>query len=110
MSRPKLEGRDYTHFGLYVPRDFLRRLDEEKGPYYSRNKYILKILTEHLNENESTKNLQGSRISAPASQAVVEAATTATTTHATTPSRTAQPDVMSTTSEASSGVHRVGSV
>jgi metal-responsive CopG/Arc/MetJ family transcriptional regulator len=76
MSRLRLEGRDFAHFGLYVPREFLKRLDAEKGPYYSRNKYVLKILEQYLNENEQAKNLQGSRIGTPASQA--EATTTPT--------------------------------
>jgi metal-responsive CopG/Arc/MetJ family transcriptional regulator len=76
MSKQRLEGREeFTHFGLYAPKEFLRRLDTAKGPYYSRNKYIIKIVEEHLNETE-LKNLQGSRIGTPASQA--EATTTPT--------------------------------
>jgi hypothetical protein len=61
-----------------VPREFLKRLDAEKAPYYSRNKYVLKILEEYLNENEQAKNLRGSRISSPATQAAVSEAATPT--------------------------------
>jgi hypothetical protein len=84
MHKPRLEGREsYTHFGLYASRDFLKRLDTAKGPYYSRNRYIVKILEEHLNENES-KNLNESRIEAPATQSAQATTTTLDTTTDTT--------------------------
>ena len=43
-----------AHFGLTFPLEFVKRLDKAKGPYYSRNKFILKILEEHLNEKQDT--------------------------------------------------------
>jgi hypothetical protein len=61
------------------PRKFLQRLDEAKGPYYSRNKYILKILEEHLNENELKNNLRGSEGTTPPTQAAVEVVATTPT-------------------------------
>jgi metal-responsive CopG/Arc/MetJ family transcriptional regulator len=50
-----------VQFGVTVPREFLKRLDNAKGPYFSRNKFILKLLEERLNENEG-KNLQGASL------------------------------------------------
>jgi hypothetical protein len=56
-NRQRLNDPNWAHFGLMFPRKFLQRLDEAKGPYYSRNKYILKILEEHLNENENENEI-----------------------------------------------------
>ena len=58
-NKQRLNDPDWAHFGLMFPRKFLQRLDEAKGPYYSRTKFIMKILEEHLNENERKGKLQG---------------------------------------------------
>jgi gamma-glutamylcyclotransferase (GGCT)/AIG2-like uncharacterized protein YtfP len=39
------------HLGLHVPGEVIKRIDELKGKYYSRNKYVLKIIDEFLDEN-----------------------------------------------------------
>jgi hypothetical protein len=49
-------------FGLIFPRATLERVDKRKGRYMSRNKYILKIVEEHLNEEEQ-KRLVGASVS-----------------------------------------------
>jgi metal-responsive CopG/Arc/MetJ family transcriptional regulator len=41
-----------VQFGVTFPRDLLARIDNAKGKYLSRNKYILKILEESLDEKE----------------------------------------------------------
>lgn len=47
-----MSNENLAHFGLTFPKELVRRIDVAKGKYLSRNKYILKILEEHLNENE----------------------------------------------------------
>jgi hypothetical protein len=54
--------------GIVFPKETVKKIDERKGRYYSRNKYLLKIVEEHLNDNE-LKNVQGSRLETPTSQA-----------------------------------------
>jgi hypothetical protein len=50
--------------GLYLPKDALKRIDERKGRYYSRNKYVLKVLEERWDEEDhQLKNLQGPTVS-----------------------------------------------
>jgi hypothetical protein len=57
-----------VHTGIAFPRETLKRLDERRGRYISRNKYMLKIIEEHLmNENE-TKNLEGLKVPPPTAQ------------------------------------------
>jgi hypothetical protein len=56
-------------FGLRWRRDFLKRVDAARGPYHSRNQFILKILQEHLDAKEST--LSGSTLSGKSPSAAV---------------------------------------
>jgi hypothetical protein len=67
-----MSAQELARFGVTFPREFVKRLDTAKGPYYSRNKFILKILEEHLNENEQEKSTQlseGNRFPAQAPRA-----------------------------------------
>ena len=42
---------------LWFPKETIDRIDKHKGSYYSRNKYVLKVIEEHLkkvnNEQEA---------------------------------------------------------
>jgi hypothetical protein len=42
-------------FGVQFPTEFVKKLDAYKG-YYSRNKFILKLLEEHWSEIENRVN------------------------------------------------------
>jgi hypothetical protein len=57
-----------VHTGIVFPSETLKKLDERKGRYISRNKYLLMLVEEHLGL-DSTKNLQSSRLETPASSA-----------------------------------------
>jgi len=46
-----------VNLGLLFPKETVRKLDQSKG-YYSRNKYVLKIVEEYLNETEQGQQLQ----------------------------------------------------
>jgi metal-responsive CopG/Arc/MetJ family transcriptional regulator len=48
-----------VHTGIVFPSEIIKKLDERKGRYISRNKYMLKIIEEYLNENEIKGKLQG---------------------------------------------------
>ena len=45
------------HMALWFPKETIDRIDKHKGSYYSRNKYVLKVIEEHLkkvnNEQEA---------------------------------------------------------
>jgi len=62
-----------VHLGIVFPKETIKRLDERKGKYYSRNKYLLKIVEEYLNENERAESkinsLQGAEVSTQERQA-----------------------------------------
>lgn len=45
-------NKNLVQFGVTFPRDLLARIDSAKGKYLSRNKYILKILEESLDEKD----------------------------------------------------------
>lgn len=102
-----MSNENKTHVGLYFPRETLKRIDERRGRYYSRNMYFLKIAEEHLanQDNELTKNGEGLAASIPAAQAPPTVPTT--TIPISQPddgaSTTTQADVMSTTG----GISRV---
>src|SRR3712207_1968368 len=91
---------------VYLPKETLRQIDERRGRYYSRNKYLLKVLEEHWNEedNESKDNVQGPKGTAPTAQAPPRIPTTTTPISqqpdAEDPTNT-QADLMSTTSGSS---------
>ena len=44
-----------VHVGVVFPKETVKKIDERKGRYYSRTKYLLKIVEEHLNENGNDK-------------------------------------------------------
>ena len=51
-----------VHLGLYFPKDILKKIDERRGRYYSRNRYFLKLIEEYLNkEDHQLKVAQGER-------------------------------------------------
>jgi metal-responsive CopG/Arc/MetJ family transcriptional regulator len=57
-----------VHVGIYFPKETLKKVDERKGKYYSRNKYFLKIVEKHLNDENTTadddqKGVRGSQVS-----------------------------------------------
>jgi metal-responsive CopG/Arc/MetJ family transcriptional regulator len=41
---------NYANIGVYCPKDFIQEIDSVKGEYYTRNKFILKILKENLHK------------------------------------------------------------
>jgi hypothetical protein len=77
-----MSNENMVHVGIYFPKDTLKRIDERRGRYYSRNKYFLKIAEEHLNDIE-LKNLQGPEFRSPAQAAPTT--TTPTNLHTGTP-------------------------
>jgi metal-responsive CopG/Arc/MetJ family transcriptional regulator len=38
--------------GIAFPSGTLKKIDEQRGRYYSRNRYMLKIIEEYLSETE----------------------------------------------------------
>jgi metal-responsive CopG/Arc/MetJ family transcriptional regulator len=48
-----MSNENMSHIGIYFPKDILKRIDERRGRYYSRNRYFLKIAEEHLAKFES---------------------------------------------------------
>jgi metal-responsive CopG/Arc/MetJ family transcriptional regulator len=38
------------NLGISIPREFIAEIDQAKGAYYSRNKFIFKILKENLSK------------------------------------------------------------
>jgi hypothetical protein len=50
---------DVYHLGLHVPAEVIKKIDECKGKYYSRNKYVLKIIEEFLDGKQ--QSAQGER-------------------------------------------------
>ena len=46
----------WSHSGIVFPDEVLRKLDDRKGKYLSRNKYLLQIVEDHLNEIENENN------------------------------------------------------
>lgn len=66
-----MSNENLAHFGLTFPKELVRRIDVAKGKYLSRNKYILKIIEEHLNENEKVEMLQGYVVGRQSSRAAV---------------------------------------
>ena len=65
-----MSDQNLVHLGLLFPKETVNKIDERKGQYYSRNKYLLKIVEEHLNENENKsedqKGVRGSTATNPA--------------------------------------------
>jgi hypothetical protein len=49
------ENDEIANIGLHVPVEVIKRIDERKGKYYSRNRYVLKILEEFLDGNKSAQ-------------------------------------------------------
>jgi hypothetical protein len=41
-----------AHVGIYFPRDTLKRVDKLRGKYYTRNKFLQKIVEEYLAKGE----------------------------------------------------------
>ena len=52
-----ISDKGMVNLGLLFPKETVRKLDQSKG-YYSRNKYVLKIVEEYLNETEQGQQLQ----------------------------------------------------
>jgi hypothetical protein len=52
MSKGNTTYPENYNLGLVWPGEFVKRIDERKGKYYSRNKFILKCVEEHLDEIE----------------------------------------------------------
>jgi metal-responsive CopG/Arc/MetJ family transcriptional regulator len=54
-----LSQQEYKNLGVWAPSDFIKEIDAVKGKYYSRNKFVLKILEENLyryREENNNKN------------------------------------------------------
>jgi hypothetical protein len=50
------------HLGVVWPKEIVDRINTRKGKYISRNQYLLKIIEEHLDDNEQQQQLaQGER-------------------------------------------------
>jgi hypothetical protein len=49
------QKQDLLHSGITFPRQTLKKLDQLRGPYLSRNKFMLKIIEEYLKEQEEQK-------------------------------------------------------
>ena len=47
----QLMGQDSVYTGILFPRETLKKLDKHRG-YYSRNRYMLKIVEEFLAKQE----------------------------------------------------------
>jgi hypothetical protein len=48
MSNP-----EYAHVGIYFPKDTLKAIDERRGRYNSRNRFLLRIVDDFLAKGDS---------------------------------------------------------
>ena len=71
-----------VHVGIYFPKDTIKRVDERRGRYYSRNKYFLKVIEEYLNGHNELKNPLGSKVSTPPPTQAEASTNNTTTVHA----------------------------
>jgi hypothetical protein len=51
-----------VHLGVVWPKEIVDKIHARKGKYISRNQYLLKIIEEHLDDNEQQQLAQGERI------------------------------------------------
>lgn len=60
---------NFERFGFYAPRETIKEMDRRKGKYLSRNKYLLKIIEEHWNEEDQLReNVVGPKVTSPIAQ------------------------------------------
>jgi hypothetical protein len=60
-----MSNANLVHTGIYFPRETLKKLDERRGRYISRNKYMMKIIEEHLMDDNELKNVDEPKGSTP---------------------------------------------
>jgi hypothetical protein len=53
-------------YAFYIPKNSIKEIDQRRGRYMSRNKYLMKILEEHWTEEDQlTKYVEGLKVTSP---------------------------------------------